>query len=192
MKSIAKNRDAEVREAIRKIALGKMFDHQTGALLNTRRITGFVKKIHSDSGDELYGTVDVQEFMETAIPNEDGNAKIGYHEGVSILVFTVALFTSLSPSEIFAAAFTCLAVSLIIFIASSIVPLLIASSMSAIFACTVSKRCLTFIFSMPCVKLSILVLAKSVSTPPIFLASAFAFSACAFANSILAACAAIS
>lgn len=82
MKSIAKNRDAEVREAIRKIALGKMFDHQTGALLNTRRITGFVKKIHSDSGDELYGTVDVQEFMETAIPNEDDNAKIGYHEGV--------------------------------------------------------------------------------------------------------------
>lgn len=70
-----------IREAIRAIALKGVVNSQTGAVRGTSKVTGYVAKIHSDESDELFGTIDVQEYADWSIA-ESEDAKIGYHEGV--------------------------------------------------------------------------------------------------------------
>lgn len=70
-----------IREAIRKIAFKGIVDRQTGALKGTSKVTGYVAKIHTDEEDELFGTVDVQEYQSWDA-NGAEDMGIGYHEGV--------------------------------------------------------------------------------------------------------------
>lgn len=70
-----------IREAIRAIALKGVVNRQTGTIRGTSKVTGYVAKIHSDESDELFGTIDVQEYADWAV-SESEDAKIGYHEGV--------------------------------------------------------------------------------------------------------------
>lgn len=73
----------EIRKAykdfIQRTALRGQLDHE-GNLMGTRKITGYVAKIHE--GDELDGTIDVQEFNYDSGDQEFDGA--GYHEGVKI------------------------------------------------------------------------------------------------------------
>jgi hypothetical protein len=86
MKNIPINSNEVIRAAIREIALHGYVSKSTGAFRDTERITGYVAKIHSDETDELFGTIDVQEYNLTAATangeSEDPTTKIGYHEGV--------------------------------------------------------------------------------------------------------------
>lgn len=70
-----------IREAIRAIALKGVVNRQTGIVRGTSKVTGFVAKIHTDERDELFGTIDVQEYPNWSVA-ESEDAKIGYHEGV--------------------------------------------------------------------------------------------------------------
>lgn len=70
-----------IREAIRAIALRGVVNRQTGTVRGTSKVTGFVAKIHTDESDELFGTIDVQEYPDWSVA-ESEDAKIGYHEGV--------------------------------------------------------------------------------------------------------------
>ncbi len=73
-----------IREAIQKIALHGLVDPHTNSVHGTGRTTGFVKKIHTDEDDELFGTVDVQEYSSIAHEANSDEVQIGYHEGVLI------------------------------------------------------------------------------------------------------------
>lgn len=53
-----------------------------GSFIGTRKITGYVADIHDDEEDELYGTIDVQEFNFDIDEEEYEGA--GYHEGVKL------------------------------------------------------------------------------------------------------------
>lgn len=70
-----------IREAIRAIALKGVVNRHTGIVRGTSKVTGFVAKIHTDEEDELFGTIDVQEYPDWSV-SESEDAKIGYHEGV--------------------------------------------------------------------------------------------------------------
>lgn len=70
-----------IRDAIRAIALKGVVNRQTGVVRGTSKVTGYVAKIHSDEQDELFGTIDVQEYPDWDVP-ESSDAPIGYHEGV--------------------------------------------------------------------------------------------------------------
>ena len=70
-----------IRESIRSIALKGVVNRQTGAVRGTSKVTGYVAKIHDDESDELFGTIDVQEYADWSVAESD-DAKIGYHEGV--------------------------------------------------------------------------------------------------------------
>lgn len=70
-----------IREAIRAIALKGVVNRQTGTVRGTSKVTGFVAKVHTDENDELFGTIDVQEYPDWSVA-ESEDAKIGYHEGV--------------------------------------------------------------------------------------------------------------
>lgn len=74
-----------IYEAIRQIAFHKLVNPQTNVLKNTSRTSGYVVKIHTDESDELFGTVDVQEYTTSSETNrqamEDGQT-VGLHEGV--------------------------------------------------------------------------------------------------------------
>lgn len=70
-----------IREAIRSIALKGIVNKQTGVVRGTSKVTGFVAKIHKDESDELFGTIDVQEYADWSVSETD-DAKFGYHEGV--------------------------------------------------------------------------------------------------------------
>lgn len=72
-----------IREAIRAIALKGVVNRQTGTVRGTSKVTGFVAKIHTDENDELFGTIDVQEYPDWSVA-ESEDAKIGYHEGVML------------------------------------------------------------------------------------------------------------
>jgi len=73
--------NATIREAIRKIALRGIVNNSTGAVRGTGRVSGYVAKIHDDESDELFGTIDVQEYIQLAV-DEGGDMQMGYHEGV--------------------------------------------------------------------------------------------------------------
>lgn len=70
-----------IREAIRAIALKGVVNRNTGTVRGTSKVTGFVAKVHTDESDELFGTIDVQEYPDWAL-EESKDAPIGYHEGV--------------------------------------------------------------------------------------------------------------
>lgn len=72
-----------IREAIQKIALRGVVDPSTNAVHNTGRISGYVCKIHSDENDDLFGTVDVQEYNNMAHESTD-DMQVGFHEGVRL------------------------------------------------------------------------------------------------------------
>ena len=72
-----------IREAIQKIALRGLVDPSTNTVHNTGRTIGYVCKIHSDESDELFGTVDVQEYNNVAMESTD-DVQIGFHEGVRL------------------------------------------------------------------------------------------------------------
>lgn len=84
MKSSDLRSNQIIREAIQKIALHGLVDPHTKAVHGTGRTTGFVKKIHTDESDELFGTVDVQEYSTFAQEANGDDVQIGYHEGVLI------------------------------------------------------------------------------------------------------------
>lgn len=76
-----------IREAIRKIALGRSMDRidmapsGTNGVGTARMIHGYVSKVHNDPADEEYeeyaGTIDVREF-----PNETASSEPITHKGV--------------------------------------------------------------------------------------------------------------
>lgn len=76
-----------IKEAIRKIALGRSLDRislspaGTGGVGTARMIHGYVAKIHNDESDEEFeeysGTIDVGEF-----PDETGSSEAIIHKGV--------------------------------------------------------------------------------------------------------------
>lgn len=70
-----------LREAIRRIALGGVINSQ-GQIKGNERATGYVVKIHDDENDELFGTIDVQEYDTEESPSANENIKYGFHEGV--------------------------------------------------------------------------------------------------------------
>lgn len=73
-----------IYEAIRQIALHKLVNPKNNVIKNTSRISGYVTKIHTDENDELYGTVDVQEYNDSLANNQAKNEglPVGLHEGV--------------------------------------------------------------------------------------------------------------
>lgn len=83
-----------IREAIRAIALKGIVSKSTGAIRGTSKVTGFVAKVHDDESDELFGTIDVQEYLpywessrdeagaDENADNEFQKCGVGYHEGV--------------------------------------------------------------------------------------------------------------
>ena len=74
-----------IYDAIRQIAFHKLINPRTNTLKNISRTSGFVVKFHDDPSDELFGTVDVQEYNLGSETNrqavEDG-LPVGLHEGV--------------------------------------------------------------------------------------------------------------
>ena len=71
-----------IRDAIRAITR-KGVVNSKGVIKGTAKITGFVKKIHTDEDDELFGTIDVQEYSDWVV-SETEEQKLGYHEGVRL------------------------------------------------------------------------------------------------------------
>lgn len=66
---------------IKSTALRGQMDKE-GNLIGTRKITGYVALIHDEEDDELYGTIDVQEFnFDYDEAEYEGE---GYHEGVKL------------------------------------------------------------------------------------------------------------
>lgn len=76
--------NATIYSCIRQIALHKIANPRTQVIRNTEKITGYVVKLHTEEDDELFGTVDVQEYT---AEEADGQAQkdglpVGLHEGV--------------------------------------------------------------------------------------------------------------
>lgn len=71
-----------IKKAIQRIALQGHVDPNSGVWHDSARITGYVAKIHDDESDELFGTVDVQEYNTRSFVQEDNDVQFGYHEGV--------------------------------------------------------------------------------------------------------------
>lgn len=73
-----------IYRAIREIAMHKLVNSKTNTFRNTSRTTGYVVKFHDDENDELYGTVDVQEYISgsTDIQAQQNGLNVGLHEGV--------------------------------------------------------------------------------------------------------------
>lgn len=69
--------------AVRNTSMKGYIDSE-GGMYGTRKIVGYVCKVHplDDDSDELKGTVDVQEFGYE--PGEDKYEGAGYHEGVKV------------------------------------------------------------------------------------------------------------
>lgn len=78
------NANTAIYEAIRQIAYHRFIRPDTGALRNTERISGYVVKYHDNSEDELYGTVDVQEYNmnEANAQATEKGIPVGLHQGV--------------------------------------------------------------------------------------------------------------
>ena len=71
--------DAKLIELIHRIA-NKGVTNSNGAVLDAAMVTGYVVKVHDDESDELFGTIDVQEYNVESTDNEDQ----GLHEGVHL------------------------------------------------------------------------------------------------------------
>lgn len=68
--------NAIIRKSIQKIALHGIYNFKTNAVNGIGQITGYVVGINTEG--DLAGTINVQEYINTAHSNED----VGYHEGV--------------------------------------------------------------------------------------------------------------
>lgn len=78
------NANETIYEAIRQIALHKIANPRTKVIRNTEKVSGYVVKLHTNESDELFGTVDVQEYVSEEADGQaikDGLA-VGLHEGV--------------------------------------------------------------------------------------------------------------
>lgn len=78
------NANETIYKTIRQIALHKIANPRTNVVRNTGKTVGYVVKLHTDENDELYGTVDVQEYVSTEADGQglaDGQP-VGLHEGV--------------------------------------------------------------------------------------------------------------
>lgn len=86
-----------IAQSIKLIARKGVVDPKSGVVKNTEKTSGYVIKIHDDPSEELYGTVDVQEWTDlgvvrnyeeengsTTVEDADADVKIGYHEGVML------------------------------------------------------------------------------------------------------------
>lgn len=73
-----------IYDAIRQIALHKYTSSKSGVLRNTEKTNGYVVKVHIDENDELFGTVDVQEYLsgEADAQGMSDGLPVGLHEGV--------------------------------------------------------------------------------------------------------------
>lgn len=73
-----------IYDAIRQIALHKYTSSKSGVLRNTEKTNGYVVKVHTDEDDELFGTVDVQEYLsgEADAQGMSDGLPVGLHEGV--------------------------------------------------------------------------------------------------------------
>lgn len=73
-----------IYESIRQIAFHKLISPRTNAMKNTQKVSGYVVKVHTDSDDELCGTVDVQEYLSDLDDQQakDEGMAVGLHEGV--------------------------------------------------------------------------------------------------------------
>lgn len=71
-----------IKKAIQRIALQGHINQSTGTWNDSARVTGYVAKIHDDESDELFGTVDVQEYNTRSFVQEENDVQLGYHEGV--------------------------------------------------------------------------------------------------------------
>lgn len=68
--------NAAIREAIQKIALHGVINPKTNSTYTNEGVSGYVVKVHLD--DELAGTVDVKEYNNAVLTDEEANV----HEGV--------------------------------------------------------------------------------------------------------------
>lgn len=68
-------------DAIRKVAQKGIAD-DNGNLYDGQEVAGYVVGIHMDPGDELFGTVDVKEYVNDTTDND--NVTQGLHEGVHL------------------------------------------------------------------------------------------------------------
>lgn len=73
-----------IYESIKQIALHNFTEPNRNVVKNTRLIHGYVVKVHTDPGDILCGTVDVQEYISNLNEQQaiKKGLKVGYHEGV--------------------------------------------------------------------------------------------------------------
>lgn len=73
-----------IRRAIQRIAQQAQLNavRRDTTFSEISRVTGYVAKIHDDPNDELFGTIDVQEFNTPGFVQEDNGVQYGYHEGV--------------------------------------------------------------------------------------------------------------
>lgn len=74
-----------IYDSIRAIAYHRLVNAKTGAVKNTSKTSGFVVKIHDSEDDDLFGTVDVQEYTSSSEANRqaaDSGLPVGLHEGV--------------------------------------------------------------------------------------------------------------
>lgn len=71
-----------IKKAIQRIALQGHINQSTGVWNDSVRVTGYVAKVHDDESDELFGTVDVQEYNTQSFVQEENDVQLGYHEGV--------------------------------------------------------------------------------------------------------------
>lgn len=73
-----------IYDAIRQIALHKYANPKSNVLRNTEKTNGYVVKLHTDESDELFGTVDVQEYLsgEADAQGMSDGLPVGLHEGV--------------------------------------------------------------------------------------------------------------
>lgn len=74
-----------IYHAIRQIAFHKVINPTNNVMKNTSRTPGYVVKFHDDPKDELFGTVDVQEFNRDSLANQQAieqGWEVGLHKGV--------------------------------------------------------------------------------------------------------------
>ena len=86
MSNFTNNLSANERiyDAIRQIAMHRLVNPRTQTVHHTSKIAGYVVKVHMDASDELYGTVDVQEYDTNPTDRQEATdgLPVGLHEGV--------------------------------------------------------------------------------------------------------------
>ncbi len=71
-----------IAKSIKRIALKGIVDHK-GNVKDAKMVQGYVKAVHDDPSDDLYGTVDVQEYG-TGFTQQEIDMEAGLHRGVRI------------------------------------------------------------------------------------------------------------